>query len=104
VDTARHRKRRRAYFRFSLSMFSNVRSYVSSKLFGNSSKTLWILAGKLRRSLSIWQTTQRNLPHHVSTRLEAAKVGVGLHPISLLREGIDNQLLVLLPPLLHFLV
>ncbi len=66
MDTARQRKRRCAYSRFSSSMLDSMCSYVSSKPFGKSFKMLRILAGKLRRSLSIWQTTHRNLGHHVS--------------------------------------
>src|ERR1700755_883014 len=65
IDTARHRNSRWAYSRFSSSMPSKVRPYVSSNVFGKSSNTLVILAGNARHSLSTWQTTQRNLQNHV---------------------------------------
>jgi hypothetical protein len=66
IDTARHRKSRCAYSRFSSSISSSVRPYDSSNVFGKSLNTLRILAGNVRRSLSTWQTTHRNLQHHVS--------------------------------------
>src|SRR6266567_5629761 len=69
IETARHRKSRCAYSRFSSSMPSRVRLYVSSKVFGKSSNTLLILAGNVRHSLSNWQTTQRNLEDHVRVKL-----------------------------------
>ena len=71
METVRHWKRRWAYSRFSSSMPSSVRLYVSSRLFGKSSKTLRMPAGKQRRSLSIWHTTHRNLCDHVSVCCEA---------------------------------
>lgn len=40
MDTARHRKRRWAYSRFSSSMLSNVCPYVSSKVFGKTFNTI----------------------------------------------------------------
>src|SRR5258708_34288852 len=61
MDTTRHRKSRWAYSRFSLSMPIRVRSYVLSNDSGKSSNTFRILAGKVRHSLSTWQTAQRNL-------------------------------------------
>src|SRR6266852_9286155 len=64
MDTARHRKSRWAYSRFSSSLPSRVRLYVSSNVFGRSSNTLLILAGNVRHSLSAWQTTKRNLQDH----------------------------------------
>jgi hypothetical protein len=71
IDTARHRKSLWAYSRFSSSMPSRVRPYVSSNVFGKSSNTLFILAGKVRHSLLAWQTTQRNLHYHVRINCEA---------------------------------
>src|SRR6266576_1898523 len=70
IDTARHRKSRCAYSRFSSSMPSRVRPYVSSNVFGKSSNTLLILAGNVRHSLSTWHTTQRNLHDHVRVNCE----------------------------------
>src|SRR5260370_2787612 len=71
MDTTRHRKSRWAYSRFSSSIPIRVRSYVSSNVFGKSSNTFRILAGKVRHSLSILHTAQRNLQHHVSVICEA---------------------------------
>src|SRR5579863_8899109 len=104
MDTARHRKRRWACSRFSLSMPNNVCSYVSSKLSGKSFKMPRILAGKQRRSLSSWHTIQRNLSHHVGIQFRRVKGSNGLHAVGLFRERIDNQLLIFLSPLPHFLV
>ena len=71
METVRHRRSRWVYSRFSLSTPNSVCSYVSSKLSGRSSSTLRMLAGKVRHSLSIWQTTHRNLQDHVSVGSEA---------------------------------
>ena len=73
IDTVRLRKSRCAYSRFSSSMPSRVRLYVSSNVFGKSFKTPRILAGKQRRSLSTWQMTHRNLQGHVSAYYEASR-------------------------------
>jgi len=69
-DSMIHRKSRCAYSRFSSSIPNRVRLYVSSNVFGKSSKTFRMLAGRVRRSLSTWQTIQRNLRDHVSVRRE----------------------------------
>jgi hypothetical protein len=50
-----------AYICFSLSIPSNVRSYVSSKVWGNLSRVLRIAIGKQRCNISNWQKTHLNL-------------------------------------------
>ena len=73
IDTVRHWKSPWAYSRFSSSMPSRERPYVSSNVFSKSFNTLRMLTGKVRRSLSTWQTTNRNLRHHVSVHSESYK-------------------------------
>ena len=73
IETARHRKSRWAYSRFSSSIPSRLRPYVSSNVFGKSSNTLRILAGNVRHSLSTWHTTQRNLRDHVTVNVKPKK-------------------------------
>src|SRR6266571_377054 len=59
--TAMHWKRRCAYAQFCSSMSSNVRSYVASRVPGNSSRARRMRPGRQRRKLSSWQNTHRNL-------------------------------------------
>jgi hypothetical protein len=59
--TVMHWKSRCAYTQFSSSISSNVRSYVPSKVPGNSSSARRMRPGRQRRSLSSWQNTHRNL-------------------------------------------
>src|SRR6267142_3750887 len=102
METVRHWKRRWAYSRFSSSMPSSVRLYVSSRLFGKSSKTLRMPTGKQRRNLSIWHTTHRNLCDHVSVCCEAPhNVTENLHAVCTSREHVNNQSPVLLSPTPH---
>jgi hypothetical protein len=100
MDTKRHLNKRCAYSRFSLSMPNNVCSYVSSKLSGRSARALRILAGKLRRSLSTWQTTQRNLCYDVSN-MRHHKHDLSLHAIRISGKRINNKGLVFLSPSPH---
>ena len=59
--TAIHWNIRWANSRFASLMSCNVRSYVPSKLSGNSSKACRMRWGRVRRRNSSWQNTQRNL-------------------------------------------
>jgi hypothetical protein len=61
MATTKHWKSRRACCRFSLGIPSNARSYVSSKVVGNSFNALRILEGIHRRKVSSWQNAHRNL-------------------------------------------
>ena len=70
IDTVRHRNSRRAYSRFSSSIPSRERPYVSSNVFGKSFNRLRMFTGNVQRSLSTWQTTHRNLQDHVSAHSE----------------------------------
>ena len=103
IDTVRHWKSRCAYSRFSSSIPSSVRLYVSSNVFGKSFNTLRILAGNVRHNLSIWQTTQRNLQYNVSIYREAKGKGLvyDLHAIRFGGQRMDNKLLVLFFPSPH---
>src|SRR6266702_5815896 len=59
--TVMHWKRRCAYVQFSSSISSNVRSYIASRVPGNSSRARRMRPGRQRRKLSSWQNTHRNL-------------------------------------------
>jgi len=55
-----------------------MRSYVSSKLFGNSFRIRRITDGKLRFKASNWQTTHRNLLHEqIEQHLQLGIITVG---------------------------
>ena len=77
----------------------SMRSYVSSKLSGSSSKMCWTLDGKQCRSTSNWQNAHRNLSHNLTFVNE--QMATPLHSIRLLRQCLDNQILVLIPPFPH---
>src|SRR5258708_40183385 len=100
MGSARHLKSRCAYACLSRGIPSSMRSYVSSKLVGNSSRKRRITHGKQRRRASSWQTIQRNLHYHVRTIIVWLS-NDGLHSISLLRERLDNHFLLFLPPSSH---
>ena len=96
--TARHCKRRRAYSHFSSSIPSNIRSYVSSKVLGNSFSARRMLPGKLRRSISSWRKTQRNLDHGISVIIPSRSADP-LHSIGFCSQRVDDKPLIFLPPL-----
>src|SRR5216684_7353184 len=100
MDSARHWKRRWAYSCLSSAMPSSIRSYVSSKLFGNSFKARRILDGRQRLRTSSWQTAQRNL-HYCMRSVMTWLFGDNLHPVHFLGEHLDNHFLVFVPPLPH---
>jgi hypothetical protein len=70
MDMTRYWNRQCAYFRVCLLIQNNVRSYVPSKVSGNSSKTRRTLGGEQKRRVSTWQCSQRNLWGGMSCRHE----------------------------------
>src|SRR6266436_1600894 len=78
-----------------------IRSYVSSKVIGNSSRALRILEGMHRRRVSSWQNTQRNLSGIINNYLEAIWKGGDSHALSALREYTDNEVLIVCSPSPH---
>ena len=80
----------------------SIRSYVSSKLSGNSSRISRTLDGKQCRRTSNWQNTHRNLFHFLKDINRQTEIL--LHSVRLFRQRLDKQILVLRPPSSHLSV
>src|SRR5258708_38001609 len=100
IAATRPWKSRWACCHFCLGMLCRIRSYVSSRVVGNSFRAFRILGGMHRRRLSSWQYAHRNLSSIVNNYPDATKRGY-LHPLSAFREYTDNKFLILRSPSLH---
>src|SRR6266849_5859188 len=77
-----------------------IRSYVSSRVIGNSFTALRILEGTHRRRLSSWQYTHRNLSGIINNYHKAIQMDDS-HALSALREFTDNKFLIFRSPSPH---
>ena len=78
--TVRHCKSRYVCSRLALGIYCSIRSFVSSRVSGNSSRTRRTLGARLRRRASNWHEAHRNL----SSRKKVlwAEKTIFIHPIS----------------------
>src|SRR5713101_673125 len=84
-------------------MSLKIRTYVSSRVLGNSLSICSTLGAKQCRSASSWQNAHRNLFGTVNI-MNISQIEWSLHAISPLRECLDDQILIFISPSAHFLI